>query len=320
MMLILSLILGLLLVALVLAITLGGPVRHAPMACINDPFGFVEIADLPPLMQFHAADGQPLAYRVYPPLGERQGSVTLIHGSSASSTSMHPLAESLAAAGYQVYALDIRGHGQSGHKGHIGYVGQLESDLATFARTVRPPEPSTLAGFSAGGGFVLRFAGTEHRSLFGSYLLLAPFISQDAPNQRLLSGEWASVGAPRIVALSVLNAIGVRWLNSLSVISFALSEEARALLTPEYDFNLATNFRPPPDYLATIRAATRPCVILAGTHDEAFYSDRLEEIVRSGGQDWTVELVPNVGHVQLILEPAAIAAIVRCVRQVQQAA
>jgi alpha-beta hydrolase superfamily lysophospholipase len=233
---------------------------------------------------------------------------------------MHVLAKALAAAGYKVFSLDMRGHGQSGAKGHIDFIGQLDSDLADFVRAVHPPPPSTLAGFSSGGGFVLRFAGGENQSLFGSYLLLSPFLGENAPNQRPGSGGWVSVGIPRVIGLAALNALGIRAFNSLPVASFALNEQARAFLTPEYDFNLAMNFRPERDYAANIRRVAQPCAVLAGTADEAFRTETLEEIFRAAGKNWEVELLPNVGHIPLTLEPPAVAATVRHVRKLQHAA
>jgi len=311
------LLVGLFLAAIGLALALGGPSRPAAMSSINDPFQSVDFSDLPPLSTFRASDGQMLSFRDYVPRGNTVGSVTLVHGSSASSNSMHPLAKTLVAAGYRVFALDIRGHGQSGRKGHIDYVGQLDSDLADFVRSVRPPQPSTLAGFSSGGGFVLRFAAGEHQSMFGSYLMLSPFLSQNAPNQRPASGGWTSVGIPRIIAISVLDGLGIRAFNGLAVTSFALSDRARAILTPEYDFNLATNYRPRPDYVADIRNAPKTCAIIAGTADEAFHTDQLEAIVRSVRNDWQVELVPGIGHIPLTLEPTPLQLILRHVRELQ---
>ena len=304
-------------VAIALGIALGGPAQPPPMTSINDPFKTVDFSDLPPVRTFPATDGQLLAYREYAPIGAARGSVTLIHGSSASSSSMHPIAKALARAGYEVFAVDVRGHGRSGIKGHIGFVGQLESDLADFVRVVQPPKPSTLVGFSSGGGFVLRFAGSKYQDNFGSYLLLSPFISQDAPNQSPGSGGWVSVGVPRIVALSVLNAVGISAFNSLPVMSFALNEQARSFLTTQYDFNLATNFRPEPDYMANIRRVAQPVRILAGDADEVFRTAELEGIFRAAGKPWDVNLLPGIGHIELTLRPAAIAAIVHDVDSLQ---
>jgi alpha-beta hydrolase superfamily lysophospholipase len=124
-----------------------------------------------------------------------------------------------------VYALDIRGHGASVPKGQIAFIGQLESDLQSFVQAVQPPSPSTLIGFSSGGGFVLRVAASEMQSAFDSYLLLAPYLGHTAPNYRPDSGGWVSVGVPRIVALNALNAVGIRYWKDLPVLRFALTEE-----------------------------------------------------------------------------------------------
>ncbi len=231
---------------------------------------------------------------------------------------MHPMAQAMAAAGYVVYAVDMRGHGASGTKGRIEYVGQLDSDLASFLDAVRPAAPSTLVGFSSGGGFVLRFAGGARRSRFGSYLLLSPFLGQNAPSQRPGSGGWVNVGIARIAALTMLNALGIHLFNHLPVTSFALSGEARDMLTPEYDYNLATNFRPLSDYLANMRSVDRPCAIVAGTEDEAFETAKLESIVRDAGKNWPVRLLPGVKHIPLTLEPGALEAIVQEVGRLQE--
>ncbi len=158
---------ALLAVALAAAIILGGPGVPPPMPSINDPFKGVSFASLPALSRFTARDGVPLAYRAYAlNITPARGSVVLMHGSSASSNSMHPMAHAFAQAGYAVFALDIRGHGESGTKGRIAYVGELEDDLEDFVKAVSPPRPATLAGFSAGGGFAMRVAGSPRQRLF----------------------------------------------------------------------------------------------------------------------------------------------------------
>ena len=301
-----------------LAIAFGGPGTPAPMASVNNPFKTVDYSDLPPLARFSARDGKELAFRAYSPASNLvNGSVVLVHGSSASSSSMHVMAKAFSRAGYAVYALDIRGHGDSGPKGHIGYVGQLEDDLEDFVRSASLPKPATLAGFSSGGGFVLRIAGSDRQTLFQNYLLLSPFISQDAPTYRPNSGGWVSVGVPRIIALAALDAVGVRAFNNLPVTRFALNEEAKAFLTPAYSFALSVNFRPQRDYIANIRSVDRPCRLVADANDEVFFTARFAEVFRSAGKDVPVTLVPGVSHIQLTLAPQAIGAAIAAVQSMQ---
>ena len=300
--------LGLVVAILALAIIFGGPGRPHSMGSITDPFTSVDFSSLPRLSKFTARDGTELAYRSYAPAtsAPSEGSVVLIHGSSATSSSMHPMAKAISAAGYRTYALDIRGHGGSGRKGQIAYIGQLEDDIADFMRAVSPPAPVTLAGFSSGGGFALRFAGSSRQDLFQSYLLLAPFLSPDAPTSRPGSGGWASVGVPRIIALAILNGFGIRVFNSLPVLRFAVSENVKAILTPEYSYALTMNFGPQRDYLADIRNMHEPFSILIGANDEVYYPDRFAGVLKQAGKNTPVTVIPNVDHIQLILAPTAL--------------
>jgi alpha-beta hydrolase superfamily lysophospholipase len=301
-------------VALTAAIAFGGPESPVPMASINNPFKSVDSSDLPPLRRYKADDGSALAYRHYAPAADKpRGSVVLVHGSSASSNSMHLLAKAFAGAGYDAYALDIRGHGASGVKGRIDYIGQLEDDLAAFVKDVPLTRPATLAGFSSGGGFVLRFAGSQRQDNFQSYLLLSPFLSPDAPNYRPGSGGWVNVGIPRVIGLMVLNRLGIRAFNGLPVTNFALGEEAKAFLTPAYSFSLAANFQPQRDYEANIRAVHLPVAVVAGASDEVFVTENLEGIFRKQGQPWPVTLLPGIGHIPLTLDASAVGASVRAV-------
>ncbi|MGZ4966221.1 MAG: alpha/beta hydrolase [Chthoniobacterales bacterium] len=309
---------ALLIAALGLAIAFGGPGEPPPMASINNPFKNVDFSDLPEPNHFTARDGTRLAFRAYPAAGGAvKGSVVLVHGSSASSSSMHVMAKAFAAAGFAAYALDIRGHSQSGVKGHIAYIGQLEDDMEDFVHAIKLAQPSTLLGFSSGGGFVLRFAGSGRQKLFSNYLLLSPFISQDAATSRPDSGGWISVGVPRIIAISVLNGFGVRAFNDLPVMRFALTEEAKGFLTPQYSFALAQNFRPEPDYQANIRAVSQSLRVLVGQDDEAFYPDKFASVFKAAGKDVPVTLLPGIDHISLTLDPAAIGATIAAVESLR---
>ena len=289
------------------AVILGAPQPPPPLESINAP---VDFSDLAQLQHYPARDGARLAFRAYAPaVSPAKGSAVLVHGSSASSTSLHPLAKGLARVGYAVYALDMRGHGESGPKGQISYIGQLEDDVEDFLGVVRPVGTRTLVGLSAGGGFALRFAASSRQKLFDQYVLLAPFIHQDAPTSRPSAGGWVATGVTRIIALTLLNRFGITRFNTLPVLAFGLTAEAQKFLTPTYSYALATNFRPHDDYRADIGAAKQPLRVLVGTDDEVFYADRFSAVFEAAGRPVPVILLPGVGHVDITLKPAAIQAV-----------
>ena len=310
-------VLSFVVIALGLAIFLGGPVKPPPLRSVNDPFKFVDLLGLPPLVQFEARDGTKLAYRTYGVgRGGVKGSIVLIHGSSASSNSMHTIAKGFELKSYVVYSLDIRGHGESGNRGQIAYIGQLEDDIEDFMKCSRPVGKKVLVGFSAGGGFALRFAADVRRSLFDGVVLLSPFLSQSASTYRSSGGGWVSVGIPRIVGLLMLNRIGISCLNRLPVTCYALSPEAEKLLTPSYSYSLAMNYRPHWDYQSDITSATLPLEVVVGEDDEMFYADRFATEFNSLGRAIQVSIVPQTGHIDLTLSTNAIEAAALAVARV----
>jgi pimeloyl-ACP methyl ester carboxylesterase len=281
------------------------------MQSISDPFKSVDYSDLPPILRFPARDGAQLAYRAYGLSNTGgKGTVTVVHGSSGSSASIHPLAKGLAQAGYAVYALDMRGHGESGEKGQIAYIGQLEDDVEDFMKAVRPSGKKSLLGFSSGGGFTLRFAADVRRNMFDNYLLLSPFLSQDANTYRPGGGGWVSVGVPRIIGLIFLNRIGITYFNFLPVTAFATIEDGAKRLTPSYSFALAANFGPHRKYRSDIAAASSPMEVLVGQNDELFIPENFSSEFKNAGKLVSVTIVPATGHINLTLLPIPIRAAV----------
>lgn len=295
------------------ALAFGGPRDIAPLASVNDPFEKVDFSRVPPAQRYTARDGTPLAWYSYAPAAAATQApvrrVVLVHGSSSRARSLHVLASALAAQGHAVAALDMRGHGESGPRGHVAYIGQLEDDVEDFLNAVPHAGPQTLMGFSAGGGFALRFAGGERQARFDHYALLSPFIHQDAPTARPDAGGWAAVGVPRLIALTLLNRAGITQWNHLPVLRFALDEASRAGLTPSYSYSLAMNFRPQLDYASNIRNARGSVCIVAGQDDELFYADRYAALFAQSGKHVPVTLVPGVNHMGLTLDAQAVAAV-----------
>lgn len=311
-------IIGVLLVTLAAAISFGGPTRPKPMRSISDPFKGVDFSGLASLQRYSARDGTLLAYRFYAPAGNQssRGSVVLVHGSSANGQSMHPLAQSFALAGFAVYALDIRGHGDSGPRGDIAYVGQLDDDLEDFMQAVKPARPKTLVGFSAGGGFAIRVAGGPRQALFDNYLFMAPYTNHRAANYRANAGGWLSVGVPRLVAITLLNRFDITAFNHLATVDFAVTDAPKTGLTSSYSYALATNFQPRTDYQQNIRDIHEPAAVLDGQDDEVFIADKFAQVFADAGRpDIPVTLVPGAGHITLTLAPAARAAAVSAVER-----
>ncbi len=313
--------LGLIVVLVVAAlggmIVFGGPRPPPPLETIRTAVIQRDRSDLPEIRSFVARDGTRLGYRSYlASAAPQQRSAVLVHGSVGSSADMHEIAKALSRAGIDAYALDIRGHGASGPRGDIAYIGQLEDDLSDFTDHLRGlgvQERPLLIGHSSGGGFVLRIAASRLSGQFRGVILLAPFLGPDAPTIKP-SGGWANVGVPRLIALAILNRIGVHALSGLPVIAFAVDPSAAQHLTPSYSFRLMINFAPHRDWRRDIASTRGPLIVLVGADDQLFNADRFAAVFAAASSG-KIEIVPGSDHMGITGDKAALDAIVASANQ-----
>jgi alpha-beta hydrolase superfamily lysophospholipase len=298
--------------ALMLAGLMAWPLRPPPeLASISAARKSIDFSTLPEASRFQARDGTELAYRHYPAhTPARDRIAVVVHGSSGSSRgAIHPLSLALAARGVQTYAVDIRGHGESGNRGDITYPGQLEDDMADLVTEIRkanPTAPLTLIGHSSGGGFALRLAGSGIQSLFTRTVLLAPYLGYDAPSSLPNSGGWATPDIPRFIALSVLRGLGMPWAESLSAIAFAVPANSAKALTATYSYRLMRDFAASRDFRTDLAAASRPVMIFSGSADELMVSEKYREAV---GDRASVRIIDGVNHMGIVSDPAAVSVI-----------
>ena len=288
------------------------------LASIAEPFRHVDFSDLPPEQTTAARDGTPIAFRLWtasagaPP--ERV--VIAVHGSSASSASLHALGRALSAGGFTVYAPDIRGHGGTGRHGDIDYAGQLDDDLADFVTVVRQRHPSArlvLTGFSSGGGFALHAAATPIGAEFARVVLISSFLGPGAPTVRTRGDAWAKPFLPRIFGLLFLNKIGVHAFDHLPTLAFAIAPDNPADLTGTYSFRLMRAFATW-DYAGDLRGARAPIAVLVGEKDELFSAELFAPTVHAVRTDVPVTVVPGLGHIEMTTDARAVPAIVAAIR------
>ena len=304
------------LVAVALGVMLSAPLVPPPLlTSIEKTARSADRSGMPELQRFQARDGTSIAYRAYPASPERVA--ILVHGSSSSSSSMHNVAKALSASGISSFALDVRGHGQSGSRGEIGYIGQLEDDLADFMTNVVKEYPQArlmLVGHSSGGAFALRVAAGPLGARFERFILLSPYLGPFAPTTRPDSGGWAKASVPRLVALLAMHRAGLKIGGDLPVLAFAVGPEGRMRLTSQYSFNLFANYRSA-DYAADFARAAGPVSILTGANDELMWPEKYAEVAVSKGQKLPVTLVPGTNHMGITIDAPALDALRKVVTE-----
>jgi alpha-beta hydrolase superfamily lysophospholipase len=299
-------------------IVFGTNTPAAPLASIIAPFAKVDFSDLPPVQTLTARGGTPIAFRVWrekPPSPDPQLVVIAIHGSSALSSSLHPLAKALSAEGIPVYAPDIRGHGQTGVRGDIDYPGQLDDDLADLVAAVRARHANAklvLLGFSSGGGYALHAAATPLGKSFARAVLLSPMLGPRAPTYRPTQA-WAAPYIPRIIALMLLDRVGIHAFDHLTVLAFAINPQRADILTSHYSWLLTRAFATN-DYAADLRNASPPIAVLVGDKDELFDAGKFAPTIDAVRTGIPVSIIPGLGHIEITTDPRAVPAIVAAVR------
>ncbi|HKC46098.1 MAG TPA: alpha/beta fold hydrolase [Gemmatimonadales bacterium] len=157
---------------------------------------------------FRAPDGASLAYDAYEPKTDNRRPMTILWvcGWSDHRTRWQRPAEALRNAGYAVYLLDQRGHGDSaGIRGHLSRFSQLLADLQAFRRLIRSRSdvPQVLLGHAFGALVVLRYLETQPSDPVARVVLSSPWLSLARPVPLLkriagrpLADLWPSLQMP----------------------------------------------------------------------------------------------------------------------------
>ena len=133
--------------------------------------------------QLRSADGTALFARHWEATGAR-ATLVLVHGFGEHSGRYGPFGQHMADNGVDVFAVDLRGHGQSaGKRGVVRDYEDYRSDLRALIDHVRsrgPARPVVLFGHSMGGGVVLDHALSPD-PLFAGIVASAPLIAPVPP-------------------------------------------------------------------------------------------------------------------------------------------
>ena len=113
---------------------------------------------------------------------------------------------------------------------------------------------------------------------------------------------------PRLIGLAILDRLGVRALNGLPVVAFAVDPAAVPDVTPAYSFRLRMNFAPHRDWRSDIASTRGPLRVLVGARDELFQANLFAELFTPAPKG-RVEVLPNIDHMGITDDPAALSAI-----------
>ncbi|MCH8568392.1 MAG: alpha/beta hydrolase [Balneolales bacterium] len=218
---------------------------------------------------------------------QSDNTIILIHGVGSNAYLYNKTAGLLQEATQaEVYAIDLRGHGQSeGNSGDVDYINQYVDDLADIIDTIRKEKPNgkiIIAGHSMGGGVALRYAMEKQYEKADGFLLFAPLIGHNSPafpqeqgSDNIAEEPFMKIHIERIIGLTMLNEIGNHDYDSLPVMFFNLPE---AVPLRNYSYR-ANKSMAPDDYVAGLNAVNRPLLVLMGSNDEAFSSAATKEAI-----------------------------------------
>lgn len=214
------------------------------------------------------ADGIEIFFRCWRPTGQARAVVVICHGVNSHSGQYSWAAEQLAASGFIVYALDLRGRGKSGgERFYVDNIADYVSDLANLVTLAKSREPDLavfLLGHSA-GGVVSCVYTLEHQAELAGLICESFAFKVPAPDFALAVIKGLSYVAPHLRVLKLKNE--------------DFSRDPKAVQALNNDPLIANEVQPAKTVAALVRADERlkkefplitlPVFILHGTADKA---------------------------------------------------
>jgi alpha-beta hydrolase superfamily lysophospholipase len=249
--------------------------------------------------RFDGVKGLGIFFRSWRPSGKPRAVVAICHGVNSHSGEYLWTGEQLQAAGFAVYALDLRGRGKSdGERFFVDDVADYVSDVSMLIEIAKKREPGVpvfLLGHSAGGVVSCTYTLDNQEKIAG--LICESFAFQvPAPDFALAVIKGISHLAPHAHVLKLHNEDFTR--------------DPRALKAKNEDPLIANEVQPTKTVAALVRADERlkrefplitlPVFIMHGTADKATKPSGSQEFYdKAGSKDKTLKLYE--GHVHDLL-------------------
>lgn len=234
----------------------------------------------------------------YDASSERRGTVALMHGYGEHSARYEHVALALVRAGYNVMAIDARGHGKStGRRGYVKRYARYVDDLAMLKRRARdrwPKPPLFILGHSNGGLIALRYALRKPADVTG-FVISSPLcgLAMKVPAPKRIAGKLTSRIAPGLNLPSGLSADMVSQLPRVIERYAAdplIFETANARWFTEADLAMH-------DLLERAPELEQPFLFLVAGSDRIVDAQATTEVFhRLGSQDRELEIFPDLYH------------------------
>lgn len=233
----------------------------------------------------------------------RRGSgqpVVLLHGLAEDHQSWDAVATHL--SDFEVYALDVRGHGRTTAGGGTGTLSQLSEDLSTFLATVTGP--ATVIGYSLGGTIGLGAAVASH-ALIDHLIVAATSSVVGAAAAEFFEGRIAQLASGDMEGF----AAGLRSDTANQIVSEAdLDSVTARRLTAVGDgrgyINCARamiGIRSEP--LQPLLGQIRLPVDVIGASDDLFCPRRASDMIVDSIDDCTYHEIAGAGHLISVDQP-----------------
>jgi pimeloyl-ACP methyl ester carboxylesterase len=160
--------------------------------------------------------------------------------------------------------------------------------------------------------YALHVAARPHGNSFVRTVLLSPMLGPFAPTY-IRDQKYARPFIPRILALFVLDHVGIHSFDHLTTLLLAIDPARTDILTGHYSWLLMRAFGTN-DYAADLRNAQTPLAVVVGSDDELFYADKFAPTVDAIRPGTPVTIVPGLSHTGLTVDPRAVPAILEAVR------
>lgn len=241
--------------------------------------------------------GLKILVRSWRPAVPARAVVAIVHGVKSHGGYYGWAAEQLTAAGYAVYAVDLRGRGRSdGPRLYVDDVSEYAADvdaLLAHARAREPGLPVFLLGHSA-GGVISSFYTLDHQADLAGLICESFAFKVFAPGFVLTLVQWISRIAPRLPVLRLKTA------------DFSRDPAAVQAMIDD-PTGVHGEAQPAATVAALLRAGERlerefprirlPVLILHGTADRVTQPAGSQQFFDAAGSaDKTLELYPEHAH------------------------